>query len=46
MGVGLSKIFNERNLRVVEMCKERTIDIDLTIYVKQTHVTCKLDLNK
>ena len=40
------KKFNKRSLRVVKMWIERTFDLDLTIYVKQSHITCKLDPNK
>ena len=29
-----------------EESSQRTIDLDLTIYDKQSHITCKLDPNK
>ena len=44
--VGVRKFFNKRSLRVLKMWVDRTIDLDLTIYVKQSHITCKLDPNK
>ena len=45
-GGGGQKNFNKRSLRVLKMWVERTIDLNLTIYVKQSHITCKLDPNK
>ena len=44
--VGFRKKFNKRSLRELKMLKEKTIDLKLTIYVKQSHITCKLDPNK
>ena len=45
-GRGGQKNFNKRSLRELKMLKEKTIDLNLTIYVKQSHITCKLDPNK
>ena len=45
-GRGGQKKFNKRSLRELKMLKEKTIDLKLTIYVKQSHTTCKLDPNK
>ena len=43
-GVGQTN-FNKRSLRVPKMWVEPTIDLNWTIYVKQNHITCKLDSN-
>ena len=45
-GHGVQKNFNKRSLRELKMLKEKTIDLNLTIYVKQSDITCKLDPNK
>ena len=45
-GVGVRKNFNKRSLRELRMLTEKTIDLNLTMYVYQSHITCKLDPNK
>ena len=43
---GVRKMFKKRRLWVLRMWIKRTIDANLTVYVKQSHKTCKLDPNK
>ena len=45
-GGGVRKLFKKRRLWVLRMWIKRTIDSNLTVYVKQSHKTCKLDPNK
>ena len=45
-GGGGQKNFKKRRLWVLRMWIKRTIDSNLTVYVKQSHKTCKLDPNK
>ena len=45
-GDGVLKKYQQRVVMGTKMRIERRIDLDLTIYVNQSHVTCKLDPNK
>ena len=45
-GGGVRKMFKKRRLWVLRMWIKRTIDSNLTVYVKQSHKMCKLDPDK
>ena len=45
-GRGGQKIFQLQEFKGTKMLREKTIDLNLTIYVKQSHIPCKLDPNK
>ena len=45
-GGGVRKIFNNGSLGVLKLWIQRRIDVNFTLNIGQSQITCKLDPNK